>query len=1426
MESDNSGSPPLATLTVTNVGEFVRFESCERRAKLALNRKSLDEELPFAERLFNPLDPVLREEGRKREDRWDQTLRDNGLRKFSGPAVGEEGDNEDPSGADGSDDHPSFKDFREEFATLSQGQRGYGREVPIEGRIGAFEIGGRMDFLIVRWDDGRPILRVVECKSSRKDRTYHRVQVAIYLMLVRQHLVNEPLQIGNFTINEDNVQERTECVVARIDETTNENQRILELEPLDTERLEADVDRLLSEDGPFARVVRTDLENLDYQLGPKCDGCVFNVHCFPESARRRKLHLIGIDPSNIRALQRVGVHTIDDLAELDDQEAISQLRRDQEFTESIVDLIQRAAVRRVTLPPRENDTGEAVDPDAYEVERRTTQATSQLPEHEIQGDRLIRVYMSVNYDYVENRIGALAAHVTRSEGQLYTGFNETDEGWRPDPQVSEQLVERNEDGGYDVVGSQGLQGEEVVQWKRTPWSGDSSADDASERELIQSFFGDVVDAIARVAESEEVRLHFYVWSRSDMQQLMEACSRAGSSLLANLRQLLGCRESLEQLIFSSLRDEVTSRFTMAWTSRGLVVATSLQWFGQTYHWNRRVAGKEIRLDRILEQDIFDFKTDLGLTGDGEWAESREEAEDSHKFEIRARFFDSLPAPYWRAVWRDLPDPETVQDTKTANAIERYQRIAEPNLLREYLTARTHALRWIEERVRFKNDEIEKPRLEVTGLPSFNLNVDNTARAAIDFLRLDHSVKVTEWVSRNLTPPIHRVTNGRTIPVRDLTVVDIDDRRLQGAIDLDGYAITREVLSTRCSMDEGTFVRFSPCFEDPERSQTISQLTTAIGGTCQIEELDWDTGRIVLGMRGGSGNNAGHLYRMPSRGISDTGPYSVNEGDVILEHATLERGLTDFVSSKVDNHLQSTNRSHHAYDWFNPTSPAIPIREEVSDTDVEAYRDLLESFRFPGGGYRLTDEQIDSCLDGLNTRIQLLLGPPGTGKTATTSIALLLRILARYDEGTLVFVSGPTHTAVNTLLEQLAEVNAAFHQDVAERGLEMPNVRIAKVHSSEVIEEQRPENPEILNFEAVSKWQSDIEPALDESVLVAGATPSTMLKLARYLDRLTTPDHPPVPVLVVDEASMMVFPHFLALATLVEEDGEIMLAGDHRQLAPITAHDWEDEDRPPVEVYRPFVSAYEAVRRLRQDEESDLSDQMMCQSELSYTHRLPAAVRSVVGQLYRDLDDVELEGAPFEDDEIPDEESEDPLAVILGGPSRLCLLRHSERSSRQSNELEAELIRRILEASPTSLDDNSIAVVTPHRAQRSLLRDRLSDFSDAIRMVETVEKVQGAGIPIVIVSATVSDPTAISKRAEFLLDLNRANVAFSRSEDRLVVVSSSTLMDHLPVELDQYESSMLWKIVRDFCSVRRASLNFDGEVVEVLTPSRGELQSIG
>jgi len=76
---------------------------------------------------------------------------------------------------------------------------------------------------------------------------------------------------------------------------------------------------------------------------------------------------------------------------------------------------------------------------------------------------------------------------------------------------------------------------------------------------------------------------------------------------------------------------------------------------------------------------------------------------------------------------------------------------------------------------------------------------------------------------------------------------------------------------------------------------------------------------------------------------------------------------------------------------------------------------------------------------------------------------------------------------------------------------------------------------------------------------------------------------------------------------------IDLIGDHRQLAPIVDHEWEDENRPPVQHYKPHASAFEAARAL--SDNADVTDTAIQQSAVRYTFRLPPAIRALVGQLY-------------------------------------------------------------------------------------------------------------------------------------------------------------------------------------------------------------------
>jgi len=167
---------------------------------------------------------------------------------------------------------------------------------------------------------------------------------------------------------------------------------------------------------------------------------------------------------------------------------------------------------------------------------------------------------------------------------------------------------------------------------------------------------------------------------------------------------------------------------------------------------------------------------------------------------------------------------------------------------------------------------------------------------------------------------------------------------------------------------------------------------------------------------------------------------------------------------------------------------------------------------------------------------------------------------------------------------------------------------------------------------------------------------------------------------------------------------------------------------------------------------------------------------------------------------------------------LFIVTHNERQSRRSNLVEQEVVEKIIRANPAPRE-SSIAIITPHRAQRSALQQRLADVrgkGKPVKVIDTVEKLQGGEATTIIVSATASDPSAIGRNVDFILSLNRANVAFSRTINRLVVVCSDALLDHIPVEVEQYNDTILWKTLRLLCTEEIAVEAIRGFTTRILT----------
>ncbi|MFT5686604.1 MAG: hypothetical protein ACI8RZ_007560, partial [Myxococcota bacterium] len=668
---------PRHIARVTDIGEYIRHSSCQRRFKLGHNNQALYKSLPFSDRPFHVIDVVLTEAGRKREEEWSNALEDMGLLPLQS--------------AESRHDPVLWDEFVRRLTDVPEGEEAFAREVEVRGIVGAFSLIGRIDFVVLRWrEDGTPYLRLVECKASRRDRVYHRIQVTLYRMMVRDLLTATPITVGAHTIGPDDI----ECVVARIDEATNRVQPILDVESfpmIDT--LTADAERLLAVSGHLDRILGTDLDTLPYQLDAKCDDCLFSVHCFSESARLRRLELLGLRPTTCRALRGLGLPTLDDLAELDpDDPSSERIRNDPRLTESLEQLQTRAETRQATLPG---------DPDGtFHVRSLPYAGKGQLPEHTINDVPLVRIYLTVSYDYVENRVNGLAAHLTRSPAQLETPFAENEDGnLRPSPDLREkQRAFDAQTQKQTTLIDRDLTGHaiELCRFQTIPWSGRYELDNGAEMQLLQGFLRELVDAIAEIADADEAPIHFYLWSRSEMKHLLEACSRVGAGLMRHLKELLGCRESLEQLIYSCLQDEVGSRFALGWTSRGLVVATALRWFGKRYHWVRRVGhrGQSVDLERAFSRDVFDFRTTLHATPDGQWCKDKTTpGATAHRYEIRSRNFDGLTAPYWRAYWGTLPTDSDYPDRPDVrSALKDYRAAQRPGLLPAFLTARAQAIR--------------------------------------------------------------------------------------------------------------------------------------------------------------------------------------------------------------------------------------------------------------------------------------------------------------------------------------------------------------------------------------------------------------------------------------------------------------------------------------------------------------------------------------------------------------------------------------------------------------------------------------------------------------------------------------------------------------------------------------------------------------
>jgi superfamily I DNA and/or RNA helicase len=176
------------------------------------------------------------------------------------------------------------------------------------------------------------------------------------------------------------------------------------------------------------------------------------------------------------------------------------------------------------------------------------------------------------------------------------------------------------------------------------------------------------------------------------------------------------------------------------------------------------------------------------------------------------------------------------------------------------------------------------------------------------------------------------------------------------------------------------------------------------------------------------------------------------------------------------------------------------------------------------------------------------------------------------------------------------------------------------------------------------------------------------------------------------------------------------------------------------------------------------------------------------------------------------------AAILAAGAPLLLVLHDEDRSQQRNELEAEIVMRLIRLAVNLDAPPSFGVVVPHTAQRADLRARLlEETGDELIAagVDTVERFQGEERDLVVFAATESDPAYIRAMGTFLFDPRRLTVAISRGKGKMIVIAARSVFEYLPVDQKDVDDLAMWRELADrTCTVPVWEGVIDGHEVSV------------
>jgi uncharacterized protein len=750
-------------------------------------------------------------------------------------------------------------------------------QAKLRGQISVWPVVGKADLVAIvpaaSTDPYDVTIYVLEAKSSVTKRTSHRIQATVYGMLIEQALAGTEIDVnleGSIVTPENELTGATD---------------LSNLDAFAFSTMTATIRAALASDGSLTEAIDGDYDAMPRRLAPRCAGCPHEQVCLTQELETPGLGLglLQLDEGLQETLVDIGISSLEDFADLVDLSGIDRYGEVDEwgdipFAAGAADTVDEIRERTNISNLRKLAVGAAryvdeVSPGNADYWPGAIQGSgyglpaddpSHIGDTQYPPNSLIKVFITVVPDPVRDCVGALAAHVSSSEGT-------------------------------DSV---------VAYPRRLPREPPQL--DNQEQTLLFRFFKQLGATIERLApdiggirgpngvyDSEEGFPHIYFYTEAQREALMNAVRRHDRLREADaVRSLLGLREAIsdhdttnipDQKMVSVLSQELRGRFEMRFIGLGLVQTVAQfydgeDWFG----WDVAPYGQhgsEPSLTEIFAADLFELEVgythsggaiDINHTGSPGVVSGDRQPQFGSSYPMANRHETTLPVAY---IWaeRDRLTPKWANDSQEEAAIQRYRyrtdsqtdRITQDDIetiLKRISAALAHIERGLEVPANGssypdagKDAKVPKVPLEIPQLTQLSQGRGSLASTVQEYALLEHDSGLKRARYKYRQPLDERIESGRSLvfeatrawedtsgryPDYYLTgdIIDPNDIGVGGDID---RTIPR-------SVEEGDWMVITELdpTESPPRIRALGDRARIVRSTVvKIESMDDDTGRI-------------------------------------------------------------------------------------------------------------------------------------------------------------------------------------------------------------------------------------------------------------------------------------------------------------------------------------------------------------------------------------------------------------------------------------------------------------------------------------------------------------------------------------------------------------------------------------------------------